>query len=85
MPKQKIIHLNEGDAALIVHTNVDGMGSYDLEICYNFSPSSLHPDEMSFYTLLLHGVLYYSIYDPDTLVNAGLKDIKQLQEKVTIH
>ena len=56
MPKQKVINLKEGDAALIVHTNVDGMGSYDLEICYNFSPGSLHPDEMTFYTLLLHGV-----------------------------
>jgi|TARA_R100001509_G_C4804923_1_gene194400 hypothetical protein len=85
MPKQKVINLKEGDAALIVHTNVDGMGSYDLEICYNFSPSSLHPDEMTFYTLLLHGVLYYSMYDPDTLVSAGFEDIKQLQEKVTIH
>jgi hypothetical protein len=64
---------------------VDGMGSYDLEICYNFSPGSLHPDEMTFYTLLLHGVLYYSMYDPDTLVSAGFEDMKQLQEKVTIH
>lgn len=85
MSKQKVIHLNEGDAALIIHTNVDGMGSYDLEICYNFSTNSLHPDDMTFYTLLLHGVLYYSMYDPDTLVSAGFEDIKQLQEKVTIH
>tara|TARA_R100001443_G_scaffold89099_1_gene95537 strand:+ start:202 stop:462 length:261 start_codon:yes stop_codon:yes gene_type:complete len=86
MPKQKIIPLAEGDAALIIHTNVDGFGSYDIEITSNFTEKTVTPDELVFYTLLLRGMVYYTINDVDVLVTGGAKDMQHnYTEKETMH
>ena len=51
MSKTKIITLENGDSALVIRRNVDGMGSYDVELTYNFDENIMPHDEILFFTL----------------------------------
>ena len=86
MSKSKIVTLENGDSALVIRRNVDGMGSYDVELTYNFDENVMPHDEILFFTLLLRGMVYYATHDTDVLIASGTKSItNDYNNKVTIH
>lgn len=86
MSKNKIVTLENGDSALVVRRNVDGMGGYDVELTYNFDENIMPHDEILFFTLLLRGMVYCATHDTDVLISSGTKSItSEYDNKTTIH